>query len=663
MGVTSTYLEDVKETIRASEEQKTDQLIKWQTSIAFFKGHHYSNYSNLLGLIPTRKREKWRVQLTVNFYRRFALTMIAKLTQNRPAWNVRPATRDQDDRDKARMAQALLDYVWEEEDCQSKLADTAADLVLCGEGYWGVYWNRTAGSPFVLQDPETRETIREGVTGFLQFDSIMPFDIGLDPIAPTAATAEWGYRLRCASKDWVKRTFAKTVKGNSDAGDDELQHRLLSAKILEDVGTASRLGKNYTTVIEWYDCAKRKFVTFCPAEGVVLDQGEWTLPIPYLQARAIPNKGDLEPGGIGSNANRGESPMWDALELNKQLNRRASQLTEIANLIAFPRILAHKNAKINPATLVDEPGSVIEFSGATLPPQPFHLGSLPGWVAQMPAVLVDWMRDMTGIHPISQGSAVGSIQSGRGMGIIAEQEQTNFAPMARSLSRLVKQAGAMGLKLWKTYADGPFTVKVVGKNTGLEVYEFFASDISSTDVVVQEGSTFASNKALRTDQLFQLWNYGIIKDDRQMRKMLEFGEVEEAAGDIDLHRLKQRREIEAIIAKPSEPQPVQEWHDSYIHLDEMTGFLNSTTFDNLPDAAQAGLVAHYQAHLQREQVRMQQQQMAAMQRGIAAAGSAKTEVYGQPPMMAGGPTMGLNPGAEAFPAAGAGTITEGGVRG
>jgi len=656
------YLDHCKNLILATEEAKEPHADAWQRNIAFFKGFHHSGWHPVYGLHPKLKHESWRVRLAVNFVRTVALTLSAKLTQNRPQWTVLPATKDDDDRDRARLCQMCLDYVWEQQRLQPKLYKAALWSVLTGQGYWAIYWNQNAGQQVGMDGKQ------KIFTGFPQIDVPAPFDIGIDPLAETIKDAEFGYRIRLVSIDWVKKMYEKTVKGD-DLGNSEVSGEVFSrmqmSSILQSAQYGEALKRNYVKVVEFYDTAEEKYTIFLPKQKIVLAKGEWNGPIPYVQCRNIPNTGDIELGGkVGSHQSLGETTLSDVIQLQRVLNRSVSQLVEISNMLAFPRILAKKGT-IDRSTLIDMPGSVVEYSGPT--PTPFHLGNVPEWRFRMPDQLIGFMRNVSGIHEISYGASVGNIQSGRGLAIMAEQDATKFGPVARSLGYMVQEAGSKILEFWRKYSDAPTTLNVVGRNSELEVTEFFASDISSTDVWVQPGSTFAVSKAMRQDQILQAWLSGLEKDDRKIKRALEFGELDAVYGDVNVHKLKQRREIADMINGGPVPQ-VQQWEDSQTHLEVLTEFMNGTTYEQLDEFTQKKLQQHYQMHYQQYQQDMMGQQQAADQRGQQAAGQLGTLMAGPGGQMDPATQQSQLPSqdtpdrmAESFPAMGAGKVT-GGMR-
>lgn len=619
------YADDIIARLKATEQAKDRHVTQWLINLAFFKGYHYVRPTKGWGYIERLRVDDWRHRLTINHVRQIALTMASKLTQNRPTWTVLPATMDQDDMLRARMCQAALDFTWEKENCQAKLFRMALWSVLTGNGYLAVYWDANAGDMKETVDPETGEVLGTRPTGFPRIEVVSPLDIGLDPLAENADDCEWGYRLRLVSTSWVKKQYGKRVKGTQvptrNTQEPEIVSRLAEADILQSVNDRRVFDGEYVTVLEWYDIQKQKFVIMLPETREIISEGEWTLPVPYIQCRAIPNVGDIEgSGGFGSHANLGETPISDTVELNQALDSAESRLLDICNLLAMPRLLVPKTALMSRNAITDQPGSQIPWSGNGQAPRELTMGNIPSWTYQHPERMKGWLYDTSGVHPVSMGMSAGSNTSGRAVAIMAEQDATTFAPHARDLSEAIRRAALMVLKLWRTYGDAPTTVRIVGRNNSLEVYEFFSDRIGSEDVMVQPGSTFAASKQLMQDKIMNAWQMGIITDPNQARRALEMGDISILEGGEDCHRLKQRRETADMLK--GKPATVEDWHDNAVHLDEMIQWMNSPKFDDLDQQVKALFVQHFAEHKAREQGNMVANQDAARQRGVANAGSA-----------------------------------------
>jgi len=628
--------------VKAGEKSKRVHKAQWLCNTLFFKGYQWQAYNETLGMFQDiGPQHDWKVRLVENYIRPIALTMSAKLTQNRPTWVVLPATMDADDRNKARVSQRVLDYTWEECELQPKLYEAALWSVLTGQGFWAIYWDKNKNLVEV-EDLETGEKTTES-NGFPMVDVVAPFDIGLDPMADSIEQCEWGYRVRLVSTDWVKEKLGKKVKGDDmQDWDPDLDPRQARSSILNDSDDEDVYKGNYVPMYEFYDTVKKKLYWFTKQDLLKTDEWEW--PVPFIEFPFVRNLGDLNDGVLTCGGVWGDTVVSDLIPLQMELNKTESQILEIKNLTSFPRLLVARSAQVHDRDITDAPGSRVPWSGNGAKPEQLNIGQIPTYVYQLPDRIIQRMFDISGVHEISQGSSPGSIQSGRGLAILAEMDATKFGPPARNISRAIRQAAIRILKLWKAYSRYPQTLRVVGESNMLELDDFDAGTIESFDVLIQEGSTMATNKSLRTDQLLQMWQLGIEQDPRKMKKMLEFGDYEEVAGDFNQDRLLQRREIQQI--RDGEQIQGNPWDDDYTHVDEMEAFLKSTQYPKEPQEVQQALVAHWQAHMQRLQQMKQMEQEAAGQRGIAASGAPKTETDASSVSF----NQGIDQGGEANPA-------------
>jgi hypothetical protein len=637
--------------VKACEQSREAMKRQWYTNVAYFKGYQWVDDSLAVGrywsLNSPAKIPKNRV--TKNYTRVVAMTMAAKLTQNRPSQTVLPATLEEDDKRRARCSQKLLDYSWEILDCQEKLYKAALWMVLTGTGIWAVYWDDEAGDDMVVTDPISGEVISTMRTGAPIVEPVSPFDIGFDPLADDPDQAEWAYRSRLVSKAWIKKCLNRTPKdaGSVNVGEPDLQNRKEGAPYL-DLNNEEDVKSGYYTLYEFYDVVKHKCYWFTKDEVLYIQ--DWKGKIPFLVARAIPNMGDVEGTQIGSNGAWGETPISDVVPLQFQLNVAESQMVELKNHLVFPPLLVPMTSHIDVSGMVSgAPRKVIRWSGTGMPPTPINLGHMPAWLPAFTQSQVQAIMDMGGIHELSIGQNPGSIQSGRGLAILAEMDATKFGPWVRALGKLIRDAGVRMLQLYKQYGKAPMILKVIGESGSLDLDAFDTGDINSFDVRVQEGSTFAMNKSLRTDQILQLWQLGLIQDPRKILKMLEFATLEEAQGTINEDKLKQEREIKRILDDDRTVQ-VDPFDDHAVHADTIALFMKSITFERLPENIKVALIQHWQMHNQAMQPQVDAQSQAATQRGVAASGAAKVEGGFSPTQ-----NSGLNQMQEAFPASGAAT--------
>jgi hypothetical protein len=346
--------------------------------------------------------------------------------------------------------------------------------------------------------------------------------------------------------------------------------------------------------------------------------------------------------------------------MQQRLNRLEGQIEEIQNNIIYPRLLCAINAQVNQQENIGVPGGLVHWSGSGAVPQPLYMGTVPSWAFQIRTDIIQTMFDVSGIHEISQGTSPGSIQSGRGLAILAEMDATKFGPWARAISEAAKQAGRKCLSLYHGNAQAPVLLNAIGESGAMEVHTFLAESLTSTDVRVQEGSTFALNKSLRNDQLMMLHDKGLVEDKRKILRAMEFGNVEDFLGALDQDALRAKRENEAL--RIGKPVRLEDFDDDQTHVEVMDTYMKSAMFERDAASVQDAFRTHRAEHMARLQPMMQQQQAAATQRGIASAGGQQgvmsAQAATQPPMQ-----LGINPREQAMPMAMGPRINVGGQYG
>lgn len=647
----------ILDNVRFAHEARLPHQRVWFQNTAFFKGLQWWSADKTSGRsITLQQQPEWRKRMVLNYFRAHALIMVAKLTQNRPAWQVVPATLEEEDRDRARLSQYLLDWTWERHECQKKLVNAVQDSVINGPGFWQIYWNPEAGGEAYETDPETNEkrgTV--GPAGDLLLDQVSPFDVLLDPMGGSIPNCRFGARKWYASTAWVQRVFAKRVEPEDAApySGDGAYHRKSFARLLEG---AQAIGGEFErpglSILEYYDIEAGHLV-WLTAGGVVLGASDWTGGLPFVMFPGVRNPGDLDADQPGGNEVWPETIMTDLVPLQIELNILESQTLEVKNKLIYPKMLATHAARVDEMAYTDgPPGCLVPWSGAGgHAPQPLYLGTLPSWIFNIRENLKQSFADLTGVHEVSQGTSPGSLQSGRALMVLAEMDSNRFGPWARNITDALKLAGTRILHLYKKYFVGTRQLQVIGESGALEVMSFHSGLINSTDVRLQEGSTFATNKALLNDQLKSLWDSGILRDDRQLLRLMGWGQLEQVLGNYDADSAKQKREIKRMLDDPSTPVPVDDFDDDPSHLEVLDRFCKTVTYERQSPAARQTILAHRALHQQRYAAIQQQQQQAATQRGVASAGRAEMSMSQGGEAMPGPMQQGLDMQAEGNQAA------------
>ena len=634
-------IETIKSRIKASEKAKRFHKANWLLNVMFYKGHQWLTYDSLHGeFLPIRPNKKdWRSRKTVNMFQPIAQVMAAKLTQNRPTMYLDPGNGDYRSRAKARVGRKILEWTWENLDLQRKTNEAVLWSVITGLGWWALYYDDNAGE--LVVDTATGKKVRSGAP---RVDVVKPMDIGLDPMAESLDAVEWAYRVRYVSTEWVKKFLDKNVKGDTDTTpEDYVDSDTKGAMAIQDTDIKNDLDRDYVTLYEFYDLVENK-VMWCTKDAVLL-QKDWNIGLPFIPFIMNRNLGDFYSGTLTSGQVWGDTIMNQIRELQIDLNTTTSQIHDMKNLTSMPRLLASSAAKIQGNTYKNEPGSVVQWSGNGPVPQQLAIGQVPSYVTQMPQQIIAQMYDISGVHEISQGANPGSIQSARGLMFLAEMDATKFGPMARNISASLQIGMMRVLEIWHTFGQYDVLQQIVGSGDQLDFDIWRIDDLTSFPVRVVEGSTLATSKALRRQDLMQAWNMGVIKDEREMRRLLEFDTTDKIEGDYDDDRYEQKRENALLVR--GQAVEVHPWDNDFSHMDELEKILKSPDFGQMDAQTQQVLTAHWEAHHSRVVAIQTGQQQAAMQRGTAFAGAPQSETV-TPPQGAGvSLNLGVTPATEA----------------
>jgi hypothetical protein len=207
-----------------------------------------------------------------------------------------------------------------------------------------------------------------------------------------------------------------------------------------------------------------------------------------------------------------------------------TQKRDIRDRLIQPTLLIPRTAKMDLSLLQTGRARYLEWSGLGHAPAPLNQGGYPAFLNNDEATIIEHMKATIAVSDVTMTGAAGAYQSGRSVALQSDQDAQRYGPYVRALQYLIEECGRRLLYLYHDNADDVIMAEAVGSSGDLEYMEFMASDLNTFKVQVVAGSMFAQNKALRMDQVLQMWQLGIEKDPRIIKRMLEFGTVEELMG-------------------------------------------------------------------------------------------------------------------------------------
>src|SRR6266704_623172 len=144
--------ESVLELNKLFEQSKMVQnqfIPEWELNRAFYRGDQWVFWSKA-GRRIDRPVVKDRVVIVDNRIAGIVRNEIAKMSKQRPTFQVAPLTSEQADTAAAQTGEKILQYLWRKLNLRTKLEDALLWSRVCSAGFWKICWDSAAGDPYEI---------------------------------------------------------------------------------------------------------------------------------------------------------------------------------------------------------------------------------------------------------------------------------------------------------------------------------------------------------------------------------------------------------------------------------------------------------------------------------------------------------------------------------
>ncbi len=212
-------------------------------------------------------------------------------------------------------------------------------------------------------------------------------------------------------------------------------------------------------------------------------------------------------------------------KLQQSINKRKSQISDNADLMANGIWLVSAEAGIDPNNIINKPGVVIEASGGDISPAKIRRET----GVPLPPYVFDDMRhsqqifdNLFGAHDISRGQT-GSARTATEASILKEADQGRIALLIRNLKAGFEELGNAWVHLMKLFYDDEHYGSLLGKE-GAEHIKLTRDEIpDNIEVIVKAGSTVPIDRIAQRQESKDLF----------MAKAFDPITLYERLGDID----------------------------------------------------------------------------------------------------------------------------------
>lgn len=574
-------------------------------NIAWYRGFQYLLWNKNLGALQEYVGRPGTVRLVYNLIQPYLETRIANLGADRVNLAVRPATEDQADYEQARLATAVLSHYQNKLDWEGVVERVDRWMELTGDGYVKVCWNPDAGAEWDVEQETgmTRMQFREQYGelpptrhGALEVFAISPLNLMWGPWGSEFDDAEWV----CT---YTERSIGYLVQRYGAAADELIPQKSGGELTIYRPGDLG--GSGIYRRHAWDDSSvlvKELIVPRgapgCPKGRHVVVAGNTVLkntehPYKHGKVWIVPFRLLLTP-----DLQHGESLVSQARMPQSDINRLMSQLVEIRETMASPRIMSRRGAIANPEMWSGAAGGINEWD----------IEKPEIWIGQgAPAsVLINlqkcqaFMQDILGVRDVSNAKLPTGAKSGVAIRALKEADDARYAQIAMRRRKSWRRVGELMLSTIAEFERSEQLIRMAGDEGVWDTAKFVGSMLEMEQYDVQVDSNGQPRSRMtQMEEIGQLIQGQFLNPQnpehaRMVFKVFDLGMSGQTSDPYRDDRDQARRENETIAAgKYTEPR----WCDNHeVHISEHMSRCKKDDFRRLDPMTQARFQMHVFGH-------------------------------------------------------------------
>lgn len=591
------------------------EVLRYWVNLSYLYGEqwvYYNQTRNRIEQVP--RNDPQRVRVTVNRLRPETRRIIAKALKRPLRFGVRPSGADDASVRGSRIGEAVLETYIDERDWETIRREHAYATWLGGTGLLCVDWDVSKGDSLS--------------------ENVMSGDLSVTHLSVAEAVTLPGVRDIEYAPYWIKAQALppRQVQSHYDLKD------LPKADANHMNGPVQRLGSNQNAqhtdlvlVLTYYERPSKKnpkgYVAVVVGEECV-SKGDWPFPVKdrlnVFAAKETPAAGRWT----------GDSIYSDAVPIQTAYNASWSSILEHMKLAGNARLQVPDASMELMDILTDTAGEIVPYNSAAGKAEYLSPPQMPAWWIEQPQRLEAAMDDILGVHDVSRGEAPRNIESGLGIALLTEADETPTAAMAVELARCWGRAGRFALQVLSKRVTHKRTARVRHPNQSDETVKWTGKDLAGEFAAfVPEDTARPQSDAARKAQGFALWDRKVIEDPKALAAYIDYGSEVNFIEATDPDVAKARRENHEISS--GEPMPPADFDNHQIHIDEHNRFRKTSRYERSSDKDRENIDKHIQGHenFAAEEMAKQTSRMAHAP-GLAAAADAQ-----QTPGSMGGPPL------------------------
>lgn len=507
----------------------------------------------------TAEQKKDLEEIAVNWVQPHIRTAAAHLQKSRPALSVVPATTDDSDVQAARLGDRFIKAEWESQNMPIRRIEKSMWMIAVGTGIWHIYFDPSLGP------------LNQGVPiGQIVTETVNPFKIVFEPNRTDYTKCRWSIMTQRLPIDEIIEKFGDSYsqlnngmpltlngdihgqKHNSNFGNTDVFDIFeTNYSAMLGVDTTTSDNGDWADIDTLYYLPTRQYpdgIYAITCENKLLYSGPYPYPfighLPFCIFREIPSPWRFYGEGSASHVMRAQENYIYLRKMERRILRN----------FANPKWLLPKGLRINKDMLIDERERFVSYDGKNGQRPELVVGSNP---PQSLNNAMERARDeatrASGINEATMGIAPQGITAGRALLALQEQDATRLGITVELNEREYSRWGTIVLQMAKQFYHEDRKYHIAGESMAGLINIFNVADLSSCeDVICQPGSAMPQNRAAKQETAIQFFNLGILGNPQdpetmvRLRKILEFGQIEDIHDDDGLDEQKATKENIAI---------------------------------------------------------------------------------------------------------------------
>ena len=572
----------------ARQEERAALEKQWELNMQFLIGNQYAEVSSRGEIVERDDAFLWQERRGFNHIAPLVESRAAKFSRVRPKLAVTPLSDDDDEITNARLAGRVVETAFEKADFDAVASEVTRWSEVCGTGFYKIVWDAEAGKKVgVTEDGDIFE-------GDVRLAAVPPFEIYPDSLYAAPAEVRSLIHARCVAAEEVYRLYGKRVAG----GDVEVfGGGMGSAAVRHDA----------VTVIERYELPSEAFPNgrlVTVGGGELLYYGE----LPYINGengkRAFPfvRQACRDTAGCFF----GTSVVERLIPIQRAYNAVKNRKHEFLNRLSLG-VLNVEDGSLDADDLKEDglcPGKVLIYRQGATPPAYLKNEGISSDFSGEEEKLLNEFVIVSGVSDVTSASQNAKVTSGAALSILIEQDNSRLLISAENIRRAAVSVAKQILRLYRQFMTGVRLLKETDDASREKVYYVDRKALTSDEVVLQSENELLHTPAEQKEQLFRLFESGLLTDSDgallrgvkgEILSLLGYRELDTTGAVIRLHRERAQAENAAFARKTP---AVSALDDHVVHIEEHTRYYLSE-YETMSEREYRAVEAHVAEHKRR----------------------------------------------------------------